>query len=113
MTRTLRCLLPGVIVACAGAVCAELPQNQTRTGITQKFGSGTLTRRSDGTSSQSRPFGSGSITTERGPDGKTIQGITTPFGSGSVTRWSDGSRSTTRPFGSGSMTINRTGPERR
>ncbi len=31
------------------------------TGTTNRFGSGTLTRRSDGSSSRTQPFGSGSI----------------------------------------------------
>jgi hypothetical protein len=31
-----------------------------RTGTTQKFGSGTITHRTDGSSSQTRPCGSGS-----------------------------------------------------
>ena len=32
-----------------------------RTGTTGRYGSGTLTRRSDGSSSRTQPFGSGSI----------------------------------------------------
>jgi len=81
--------------------------SQPRTGHTQKFGSGTLTHRSDGTSSRTRPFGSGSLTTERTRDGKTITGHTQNFGSRTVTRWSDGSTSESRPFGSGSLTTER------
>lgn len=78
-----------------------------RTGTTGRFGSGTLTRRSDGSSAQSRPFGSGSITTERRPDGKTVTGNTQKFGNGTITRWSDGTQTSTRPFGSGTITEER------
>jgi hypothetical protein len=81
--------------------------SRPRTGQTQSFGPGTLTHRSDGTSSQTRPFGSGSITTERTRDGRTITGDTQKFGSGTITRWSDGSTTETRPFGSGSLTTER------
>ena len=80
---------------------------QPRSGTTNQFGSGTITNRSDGTSSQTRPFGSGSITTERGRDGKTITGNTQKFGSGTITRWSDGTTTETRPFGSGTITTER------
>ena len=80
---------------------------QPRSGTTNQFGSGTITHRSDGTSSQTRPFGSGSITTERGRDGKTVTGNTQKFGSGTITRWSDGTTTETRPFGSGTLTTER------
>lgn len=80
---------------------------QPRSGTTNTFGSGTLTRRSDGTSSHSTPFGSGSMTTERGPGGKTVTGQTQKFGSGTITRWSDGTTTETRPFGSGTLTTER------
>jgi len=80
---------------------------QPRSGTTNQFGSGTITHRSDGTSSQTRPFGSGSITTERGRDGKTVTGHTQQFGSGTITRWSDGTTTETQPFGSGSLTTER------
>lgn len=80
---------------------------QPRSGTANGFGSGTITHRSDGTSSQTRPFGSGSITTERGRDGKTVTGHTQKFGSGTTTRWSDGTTTETRPFGSGTITTER------
>ena len=80
---------------------------QPRSGTTNQFGSGTITHRSDGTSSQTRPFGSGSLTTERGRDGKTVTGNTQKFGIGTITRWSDGTTSETRPFGSGTLTTER------
>ena len=73
------------------------------TGNTQKFGSGTITRWSDGTQTRTRPFGSGSITEERGRDGKTTTGNAQKFGSGTITRRSDGSSSRTQPFGNGSI----------
>ncbi len=109
----------GIVVVSAGCLAA-MPRataaeptppraglSAPRTGTTNKFGSGTLTHRSDGTSSQTRPFGSGSITTERMRDGKTITGQTQRFGSGTITRWSDGSVTETRPFGSGTITTER------
>jgi hypothetical protein len=73
-----------------------------RTGTAQRFGSGTVTNRSDGSRSATRPFGSGSITTERNEKGNTIIGTTQRFGSGTITRWSNGTITTSRPFGSGS-----------
>ena len=80
---------------------------QPRSGTSNQFGSGTITHRSDGTSSQTRPFGSGSIKTERGRDGKNVTGHTQKFGSGTITRWSDGTTTESRPFGSGSLTTER------
>jgi hypothetical protein len=80
---------------------------QPRTGTTNKFGSGTLTNRTDGSSSRTQPFGSGSITTERTKDGRAITGHTQKFGSGTITRWSDGTTTETRPFGSGTITTER------
>ena len=80
---------------------------QPRTGTTNKFGAGTLTNRSDGSSSRTQPFGSGSITTERTKDGRTITGHTQKFGSGTITRWSDGTTRETKPFGSGTITTER------
>ena len=82
----------------------RIGQSAPRSGTTQKFGSGTLTHRSDGSSSRTQPFGSGSITTERSRDGKSITGHTQPFGSSTITRWSDGTTTRTQPFGSGSIT---------
>lgn len=38
---------------------------QPRTGTTNKFGSGTLTNRSDGSTSRSQPFGSGTLRTDQ------------------------------------------------
>ena len=91
----------GTLAFCSSLLAAEPTPprsslNQPRTGQTQKFGSGTLTHRSDGTSSQTRAFGSGSITTERTRDGKAITGQTQKFGSGTITRWSDGSTTESR-----------------
>ena len=76
---------------------------QPRSGTTNQFGSGTITHRSDGTSSQTRPFGSGSLTTERDRDGQTVTGHTQKFGSGTITTRSDGSSSRSQPFGSGTL----------
>jgi hypothetical protein len=35
------------------------------TGQTQKFGSGTITNRSDGSSSRTQPFGNGTLQSDR------------------------------------------------
>ena len=123
--RSLLCLRPRLVAsACLVSACVltaftgsqtiaaeptppRAGMTQPRSGTTNGFGSGTITHRSDGTSSQTRPFGSGSITTERGRDGKTVTGHTQKFGSGTVTRWSDGTTTETRPFGSGTITTER------
>ena len=95
------------VLTCVAIIAAELPPRSTltqpRTGTTNKFGSGTITNRSDGTRSQTRPFGSGSITTERTKDGRTVTGQTQKFGSGTITNRSDGSTSRSQPFGSGTL----------
>ncbi|MCX7408676.1 MAG: hypothetical protein NTZ32_11405 [Planctomycetales bacterium] len=46
---------------------------------------GTTTNWSDGTKTTTRPFGSGTVTTERDKSGKTITGTTRTFGSGTTT----------------------------
>ena len=81
-----------------------------RTGTTQEFGSGTITRRSDGTSSTTRPFGSGSVTHDRDQSGKPLTGVTQKFGKGTITQWSYGTTTQTRPFGSVSITTDKPGP---
>ena len=101
-----------IALACNSSFAADAPSSsisKPRTGTTQKFGSGTITNRSDGSKSTTRPFGSGSITTERDKSGKTVTGTTQKFGSGTITNRSDGSKSTTRPFGSGSITTDKPG----
>jgi hypothetical protein len=107
-------LVAAVVALGAATATAEPPASPQRSGVTQprsgttsKFGSGTITRRSDGTTSETRPFGSGSITTERRRDGSNVTGQTQKFGSGTITRWSDGSTTETRPFGSGTITTER------
>ncbi len=53
-----------VFSAPASAVEPSPPRSgatQPRTGQTQKFGSGTITNRSDGSRSQTQPFGNGTI----------------------------------------------------
>lgn len=69
-----------------GSFVAQKP----RTSITQPFGSGTITRRSDGSSSQTNKFGSGTIARERDNHGNTRSATTQPFASGTITRYSDG-----------------------
>lgn len=86
---------------------------QPRTGTTNTFGSGTLTNRTDGSSSRTQPFGSGSITTERTKDGRTITGHTQKFGSGTITNRSDGSTSRSQPFGSGTLRTDQPGRKSR
>jgi len=77
----------------------------TRTGMTSTFGSGTITRYSDGSSKETTPFGNGSLTKESDRLGRTTRsGTTSTFGSGTITRYSDGSSKETTPFGSGSLT---------
>lgn len=48
------CLLAGVATPALGADPPVRPGTQNRTGTTQRFGSGSLTRRSDGSSSRLR-----------------------------------------------------------
>jgi hypothetical protein len=74
---------------------------QPRSGTTNQFGSGTITHRSDGTTTETRPFGSSTLMTERGRNGQTVTGHTQKFGSGTITNRSDGSSSRSQPFGSG------------
>ena len=50
----------------SGSITTERGRNgQTVTGQTQKFGSGTITNRSDGSSSRTQPFGNGTLQTDR------------------------------------------------
>ncbi len=86
---------------------------QPRTDTTNKFGSGTLTNRTDGSSSRTQPFGSGSITTERSRVGKTVTGQTQKFGSGTITNRSDRSTSRSQPFGSGTLRTDQPGRKSR
>lgn len=72
-----------------------------RTGVTTNSGNGTLTRRSDGSMSQTKPFGNNSsITTERSSTGKIRSGVTTNSGNTSITRWNDGTVTTATKNGS-------------
>ena len=82
---------------------------KTVTGTTQKFGTGTITNRSDGSTIKTQPFGSGTMTTERDKSGKTVTGTTQKFGTGTLTNRSDGSSSKTQPFGTGTLTTDRPG----
>lgn len=95
-----------VFVSCLSGtiLLAAEPQIETRSGTTQKFGDGTITYRSDGSSSRTQKFGDGFITTEKDKTGKTITGITQKFGDGFITRWSDGTTSRNQKFGNGVMT---------
>jgi hypothetical protein len=70
----------------------------------------TLTQPRTGTTNK---FGSGTITTERGRDGKTTTGHTQKFGSGTVTNRSDGSTSRSQPFGSGTLRTDQLGRKSR
>ena len=96
------------MLSSAVSFAADSP-SKTRTGTTQKFGSGTITNRSDGSSSKTQKFGSGTITTEREKGGKTVTGTTQKFGSGTITNRSDGSSSNTRNFGIGTITTDKPG----
>lgn len=76
---------------------------QSRTSTSYKVGDTSVTTRSDGSSSRTRPFGSGTITTETNKEGKKITGYTTKFGGGTRTQWNDGTSTYSRPFGNGSI----------
>jgi hypothetical protein len=56
------------------------------TEYTQKFGSGTLTRRSDGSTMTTQRFGSGYIQRESFRSGRSATHISTRFGSGYLRR---------------------------
>ena len=101
--------VPLAILSAATCTLAADPPSGPRTGTTQKFGSGTITKRSDGSSSTTKPFGGGAITTERDKGGKTVTGTTQKFGSGTITKRSDGSSGTTKPFGGGTITTDTPG----
>lgn len=60
------CFVVWCVVSIAPALAVEPtpPRSgvtQPRTGQTQRFGSGTITNRSDGSQSQTQPFGNGTI----------------------------------------------------
>jgi hypothetical protein len=56
------------------------------TEYTQKFGNGTFTRRSDGSTMTTQPFGSGTISRESFRSGRSATHITSRFGSGYLRR---------------------------
>ena len=113
MMKKLTPILLAILIADSGLVlAAEPPKNGgTITSITQPFGSGSITRHSDGSKTTTRPFGTGTMSTTRAKDGASMSSTTKPFGSGSITRHSDGAKTTTRPFGTG--TISTTTPARK
>ena len=58
--------LLGLLLCCSSLLAAEPTPpranlNQPRTGQMQKFGSGTITNRSDGSSTRTEKFGSGAL----------------------------------------------------
>lgn len=64
LPRLVACLL--MVLSCGQAPAVEPTPprgnlSQPRTGQTQKFGSGTITHRSDGSSSRTEKFGSGTL----------------------------------------------------
>ena len=79
----------------------NFPNN--RSSLSYKIGDTSATMRSDGSSSRTKAFGSGSITTEINNKGKSITGYTTKSGGGTKTQWSDGTTTYSRPFGNGSI----------
>jgi hypothetical protein len=97
----------GLLLATSGTAADPRPPRSTvgqpRTGHTQKFGNGTITHWSDGTTTRSQPFGSGSLTTETGRDGRPVTGHTQKFGNGTITNWSDGSTTRSEKFGNGTL----------
>ena len=108
MTRILASIAVILALVSTELFAADAPNNP-RTGTTQKFGDGTLTKRSDGSSSQTQKFGSGTRTTERDRRGHTVTGNTQKFGNGTLTNRSDGSSSQTQKFGSGTITNDKPG----
>lgn len=88
------CFMFAIFASATLAPAVEPPSKQ-RTGVTRSFGSGTLTTRSDGSTSRTQKFGSGTLTTERDRSGKMITGTTQPLGSGTF--------STDKPGGSSSQ----------
>lgn len=76
-----------------------------KTYKTTKFGDGWITRSSDGKTYTTSKFGDGAIT--RG-NGERV--TTTRFGSGTISRSSDGTTTTTKPFGNGTISRSAGGP---
>jgi hypothetical protein len=70
-----------IAMLCIGSICQA-----GETSITTKFGSGTLTRRSNGDRIITQPFGRGTISRETFKGGKTATHITQPFGRGTIVR---------------------------
>ena len=76
-------LIIGIIVLC---ISAQLYAGDRVTSVTRKFGSGTITTRSDGSKMTTTRFGSGTISRETFRSGKSATHITQKFGSGTITR---------------------------
>ncbi len=106
MPKAIMSFVVALVITVSSAVLFAA-DNKPRTGTTQKFGTGTITNRSDGSSSKTQPFGSGTMTSERDKSGKTVTGTTQKFGTGTITNRSDGSTIKTQPFGSGTITTER------
>jgi hypothetical protein len=62
------------------------------TTTVQKFGSGTLTRRSNGDTIVTQRFGNGTLSRETFKSGKTATHVTQPFGRGILIRSSGSTR---------------------
>jgi len=56
------------------------------TEFTQKFGNGTMTRRSDGSRMTTQPFGNGTLSRETFRSGRSATHITSRFGGGYMKR---------------------------
>jgi len=76
-------LIIGILVLC---MSAQLFAGDRVTSVTRKFGSGTITTRSDGSRMITNKFGSGTISREYFRGGKSATHITHKFGSGTITR---------------------------
>ncbi len=98
----LACCAASVLGAEPAPVIVVPPAKDGRqvTVRTTPFGSGWITRTSDGRTYTTSKVGSSTVT--RGPNGETMR--TSPFGSGSITRTSDGRSYTTSKSGDGSVT---------
>ena len=73
----------GILVLC---MSAQLFAGDRVTSDTRKFGTGTITHRSDGSRMVTSRFGTGTISRESFRSGKSATHMTYKFGSGTITK---------------------------